>query len=170
MLSQLIIVGALFCAPTFAVQPLEAAQSVDAPKPPANLTEVERQALDREHSVRGQVEAALKLADGRLTEALKLAEGDQSKAAAEQLAVHAALIIYADAATRLLPDAQRKDRNHCLKRIEQTIFKQNRPLEAALRGLSAAEHDALQPSIDEIKKIRLRAVNDFLGEGKMLSQ
>jgi len=82
--------------------------------------------------------------------------------------VYAALIVYADSYTRNLPASRIKDRNNCLKKIEQAIFKQSRTVDAALRQFPVDYREGSEQKIDEVKKIRLRAVNDLLGDGRVI--
>lgn len=133
---------------------------------PRELTENETQAILKERNPKPHVDATLKVSDARLNSALKLAAGSQYESAVEDVGLYAALIVYADAYTRKLPEAQVKDRNHCLKKIEQAIFKQTRPTEALLRELPFNYREAVEPKIDQVKKIRLRALNELLGSGQ----
>src|SRR5574341_1049549 len=140
-----------------------AQQSSVDPSLPETLTELERQMILKERSPKSQVEAALKVSEARVANALKLAHESQYKAAALELDVFSSLVVYADAYTRKTLSHQTKDRNNCLKRIEQTIFKQTRNLEAVLRDLPVESREVIEPQIGEVKKVRLRAINDLLG-------
>src|SRR5215510_13498043 len=135
---------------------------------PRELTETETQKILREDSPSPRVDATLKISDLRLASALKFVEESQYKSAAQDVDVYAALIVYADAYTRKLPASQTKDRNNCLKKIEQAIFKQTRTVDAVLRQFPVDYREEVGPKIDEVKKIRLRAVDDLLGGGKMI--
>jgi hypothetical protein len=135
---------------------------------PRELTETEAQKILRESNPTPRVDATLKVSDLRLASALKLAEESQYKSAAEDVDVYAALIVYADAYTRGLPASQAKDRNNCLKKIEQAVFKQTRAVDAVLRRFPVDYREGVGPKIDQVKKIRLRAVDDLLGGGKMI--
>jgi len=135
---------------------------------PRELTETETQKILREDSPKPHIDATLKISDTRLASALKFAEENQHKSAAQDVDVYAALIVYADAYTRKLPASQIKDRNACLKRIEQTIFKQTRSVDAVLRQFPVDYREGVEPKIDQVKQIRLRAVNDLLGGGKII--
>jgi|SRR5262245_2750219 len=135
---------------------------------PRELTENETQTILRERSPKPHVDATLKISDARLLSALKLAEDSQYKSAADDVDIYAALIVYADAYTRKLPASQIKDRNNCLKKIEQTVFKQSRTVDAVLREFPLMYREPAETKIDQVKKIRLRAVNDLLGDGKMI--
>lgn len=99
---------------------------------PTDLTETETQAILREKSSKPHIDATLKVSDARLTSALRLAEENQYQSASRDVDVYASLIVYADAYTRKLPESERKDRNTCLKKIEQTVFKQTRLIDAML--------------------------------------
>jgi hypothetical protein len=135
---------------------------------PRELTETEAQKILRENSPKPRVEVTLKVSDLRLASALKLAEESQYKSAAQDVDVYAALIVYADAYTRKLPASQIKDRNNCLKKIEQAIFKQTRVVDAVMRQFPVDYREGVEPKIEEVKKIRLRAVNDLLGGGNIM--
>jgi len=79
------------------------------------------------------------------------------------------LIIYADTYARKSLAAKNKDRNKCLKQIEQMIFKQSRSLDSVTRALPLESREAAEPRIGEVKKIRLRAINDLLGGGQVIN-
>src|SRR5499426_4554301 len=135
---------------------------------PRELTETETQKILREDSPKPHVDATLKISDTRLASALKFAEENQYKSAAQDVDVYAALIVYADAFTRKLPPSQIKDRNDCLKKIEQAIFKETRTVDAVLRQFPVDYREGVRPKIDQVKQIRLRAVNDLLGGRNMI--
>jgi hypothetical protein len=135
---------------------------------PRELTENETQAILKERAPKRHVDATLKVSDARLNSALKFAAGSQYESAVEDANLYAALIVYADAYTRKLPEAQRKDRDNCLKKIEQAIFKQARPTETLLRELPFNYREPVETKIEQVKKIRLHALNDLLGGGQLL--
>jgi hypothetical protein len=135
---------------------------------PRELTETETQKILSENSPKPRVDATLRISDLRLASALKFVEESQYKSAAQDVDVYAALIVYADAYTRKLPASQIKDRNNCLKKIEQAIFKQTRTVDAVMRQFPIDYREGVEPKIDEVKKIRLRAVNDLLGGGNII--
>jgi hypothetical protein len=135
---------------------------------PQELSETETQKIHRENAPKLRVDVTLKVSDTRLASALKFVEESQYKSAAQDVDVYAALIVYADAYTRKLPASQTKDRNECLKRIEQAIFKQTRTVDAVLRQFPADYREGAEPKIDQVKKIRLRAINDMLGDGRVI--
>src|SRR5215813_12292880 len=135
---------------------------------PRELTETETQKILGENSPKPRVDATLKISDLRLASALKFVEESQYKSAAQDVDVYAALIVYADAYTRKLPASQTKDRNNCLKKIEQAIFKQTRAVDAVMRQFPVDYREEIGPKIAEVKQIRLRAVNDLLGGGHVI--
>jgi len=135
---------------------------------PQELTEAETQTILRERNPKPHVDATLKVSDARLASAFSLVDQSQYKSAAQDVDVYAALIIYADAYTRKLPDSKIKDRNHCLKKVELAILKQSRLVEAVMREFPADYRDTFDTKIDQVKKIRLRAINDLLGDGKII--
>jgi hypothetical protein len=135
---------------------------------PQELTETETQKILKENNPNPRVEATLKISDQRLASALKFAEESQYKSAAQDVDVYAALIVYANAYTRKLPASQTKDRNNCLKKIEQAIFKQTRAVDAVMRQFPVDYREEMGPKIAEVKQIRLRAVNDLLGGGNVI--
>ena len=89
--------------------------------------------------------------------------------AAEGLNAFLALIVYADTYTRKSLASKNKDRNHCLKRIEQAVFKQSRNLDSITRAMPLESREAAEAQIGEVKKIRLRAINDLLGQGQVIN-
>jgi hypothetical protein len=135
---------------------------------PRELTETETQQILKENSPKPRVDATLKVSDTRIASALKFVEENQYKSAAQDVDVYAALIVYADAYTRKLPPSQVKDRNNCLKKIEQAIFKQSRAVDSVLRQFPVEYREGAEPKIDQVKKIRLRAINDMLSDGQVI--
>jgi len=136
---------------------------------PQELTETETQTIMKEHSPKPHVDAALKVSDARMNSAIRLVRESQYEPAAQDADVYTALIVYSDAYTRKLPPAQIKDRNACLKMIEQAIFKQSRTVDAVLRELPVDYRQAAEAKIDQVKRIRLRAINDLLGDGRIIT-
>ena len=135
---------------------------------PRELSETETQKILKENAPRPRVDVTLKVSDARLASALKSVEESQYKSAAQDVDVYAALIVYADAYTRKLPTSQNKDRNECLKKIEQVIFRQTRTVDAVLRQFPVDYREGVEPKIDQVKKIRLGAINDMLGDGRTI--
>jgi len=146
-----------------------AQQQADDPPLPEMLGEIERQMILKERNPKPHVEAALKIAEFRIKNASQLALESQFQTAMQELGAFLKLVIYADTYTRKLPIKKNKDRNHCLKQIEQAIFKQTRNLEAATRALPLEAREAVETQIGEVKKIRLRAINDLLGDGQVIN-
>jgi hypothetical protein len=136
---------------------------------PGMLSEMEKQSILRERDPKPHVESTLKVAEARVKNAFQLAQENQMPAAAQDLDAFLALIIYADTYTRKTLASKNKDRNHCLKRIEQAVFKQSRNLESISRALPLESREAAEAQIDEVKKIRLRAINDLLGGGQVIN-
>ncbi|MGE0131222.1 MAG: hypothetical protein AB7U82_24340 [Blastocatellales bacterium] len=135
---------------------------------PQELTETETQRILKERKPKSHVDATIKVSDARLASALKLVEENQYKSAAQDVDVYTTLIVYADAYTRKLPDSKIKDRNSCLKKIEQAIFKRSRTVEAVLHQFPIDYRETAETKIDQVNKIRLRAINDLLGGGKVI--
>jgi hypothetical protein len=135
---------------------------------PRELSETEAQKILSENAPKPRIDATLKFSDTRLASALKFAEESQYKSAAQDVDAYAALIVYADSYTRKLTASQIKDRNNCLKKLEQTIFKQSRTVDAVLRQFPVDYREGVEPKIDQVKQIRLRAINDLLGDGKVI--
>jgi len=135
---------------------------------PRELTETETQTILRERGPKPHVDVTLKVSGARLASALRLVEESQYKSAAQDVDAYAALIVYADAYTRKLPASQSKDRNTCLKKIEQTIFKQTRTVDSVMSQFPVDYREPMETKIDQVKKIRLRAINDLLGDGKII--
>ena len=146
-----------------------AQQPANDPALPALLSETEKQIILQERNPKPHVEAALKVAETRIKNAFRLAQEDQLRISAQELDAFLALIIYADTYTRKSFATRSKDRNHCLKQIEQMIFKQSRSLESVTRALPLESREAVETQIGEVKKIRLRAINDLLGDGQVIN-
>jgi hypothetical protein len=136
---------------------------------PGMLSEMEKQSILKERDPKPHVESALKIAEARIKTAFQLAQENQLSAAAQDLDAFLELIVYADTYTRKALASNNKDRNHCLKRIEQTVFKQSRNLESITRALPLESREAVESQIGEVKKIRLRAINDLLGRGQVIN-
>ncbi len=136
---------------------------------PQELTESETQAIMHERGPKPHIDATLKVSDARVNSALKSAQEEQYKSAAVDVDIYAALIVYADAYSRKLPASQIKDRNNCLKKIEQAIFRQTRNLDAVMRELPLVYREPAEEKISQVKKIRTRAINDLLGGGAVLN-
>ena len=135
---------------------------------PKQLSENEVQSIIKQTEPKSHVETTLKVSDVRIANALKNAQDGQFQTAVEDTDVYASLIIYADDYTRKLPDSSSKDRLNCLKKIEQAIFKQSRNLDAVTRGIPFDYREPLMEKINQVKKIRLRALDDLLGGGKFI--
>jgi hypothetical protein len=136
---------------------------------PGMLSEMEKQSILREQDPKPHVESALKVAEARIKTAFQLAQENQMSSAAQDLDAFLALIVYADAYARKTLASKNKDRNHCLKRIEQAVFKQSRNLVSITRALPLESREAAEVQIGEVKKIRLRAINDLLGQGQVIN-
>lgn len=144
-------------------------QKSDEHRLPEQLSEAETQVILKESSPKSHVEAALRVSDTHLLNALKQTQASQYQPAVQEVDVYAALILYTDAYTRKLSGNQSKDRYQCLKKLEQAIFKQTRNLEAIERELPYEFRDAALLKFSEVKKVRLRALNDLLGDGKFMN-
>jgi hypothetical protein len=142
---------------------------VGDPALPGNLSEMEKQSILKEQDPKPHVESALKVAETRIKNALLLTQENQLQTAAQDLDAFLALIIYADTYARKSLVSKNKDRNKCLKQIEQMIFKQSRSLDSVTRALPLESREAAEPRIGEVKKIRLRAINDLLGGGQVIN-
>jgi hypothetical protein len=149
------------------VQP-QAGDSLPGPLP-GMLNEMEKQLILKERNPKPHVESALKVAEARIKTAFQLAQENQVQIAARELDAFLALIIYADNYARKSLASKNKDRNNCLKQIEQLIFKQSRSLESITRALPMESREAADSRIGEVKKIRLRAINDLLGSGQVIN-
>jgi hypothetical protein len=136
---------------------------------PETLNEMEKQAILKERDPKPHVESALKVAEARIKNALLLTQDNQMPAATQDLDAFLALIVYADTYARKALASKDKDRNHCLKRIEQAVFKQSRNMDSITRALPLESREATEVQIGEVKKIRLRAINDLLGQGQVIN-
>ncbi|MBL8190016.1 MAG: hypothetical protein JNK38_18525 [Acidobacteria bacterium] len=136
---------------------------------PRQLSETEVQSILKQTNPKSHVETTLKVSDARLANAMKNIQANEFEIAIADVDVYASLVIYANDYTRKLPDSQIKDRNHCLKKIEQAIFKQSRNLETVNRDVPFLNREPVIEKINEVKKIRLRALDDVLGGGKFMN-
>jgi hypothetical protein len=136
---------------------------------PGMLNDVEKQSILRERDPKPHVESALKVAEARIKNAILLTQESQMPTARQDLDAFLALVIYADTYARKALVSKNKDRNHCLKRIEQAVFKQSRNLDSIMRALPLESREAAEVQIGEVKKIRLRAINDLLGQGQVIN-
>lgn len=136
---------------------------------PRQLNENEVQSIIKQTNPKSHVETTLKVSDARLANALKNIQASEFETAIADVDVYASLVIYANDYTRKLPDSQIKDRNNCLKKIEQAIFKQTRNLETVNRDVPLLHRELVVEKINEVKKIRLRALDDLLGGGKFIN-
>jgi len=136
---------------------------------PGMLSETEKQLILKERNPKPHVELVLKVAEARIKNASQLAQDNQIRAGAREVEAFLALIVYADTYARKSLASKNKDRNHCLKQIEQMIFKQSRILESVTRDLPLESREAVESQISEVKKIRLRAINDLLGSGHVIN-
>lgn len=144
-------------------------KKADDPSLPDRLSESEAQTILKQTNPKSHVEAVLKVSDARLANALKVAGGHRFKDVVEDVDVYASLIAYADRYARKQLVAQIKDRNNCLKKIEQAIFKQSLNLEAIRREVPLDYREMIEGRIEEVKKIRLRALDDSIGGGKIIN-
>jgi len=135
---------------------------------PKLLNENEVQSIIKQTEPKSHVEATLKVSDARVVSAMKNVEAGQYQTAVEDVDVYASLIFYANDYTRKLPDAQSKDRSNCLKKIEQAIFKQTRTIDTLMREFPHEYHQRAEAKIDQVKQIRLQAINDLIGGGQVL--
>ncbi len=135
---------------------------------PTELSEEEAHQIVREGKPKSHVEAAFKVSVARLSQALEFARGSRYQESAQNLDVYAELVSYADSYARRATADRSKDRQSCLKTIEQQIFKQNMTLETIVRELPATYQDTTDRVTSSVKRIRLRAIDDLLGGGSFL--
>jgi hypothetical protein len=155
----------------FALLPLAVGQDKkpDDRALPRQLSENEVQSIIRETGAKSHVEAALKVSDARMANAMKNIAANEFEIGIADVDVYASLVIYANDYTRKLPDSQTKDRSNCLKKLEQAIFKQTRNLETVSRDVPFLYREPVIEKLNEVKKIRLRALDDLLGGGKFMN-
>jgi hypothetical protein len=137
-----------------------------APSLPDELSESEGQRILKEQRPKSHVEMTFNVSDARLDSALERARASEYRTAAQNLEVYADLVSYADGYTRQLGD-QVKERNACLKVIEQRIFKRTQTLDAVARELPFNYRESCERAQERTKGVRLRALNDLLGGGKV---
>ena len=135
---------------------------------PATLTAVEAGLIERHRSPKARVDESLKVAATRLVSAVGSARSGLYEPAAAEIVVFASLISYANLITRAIPAAKKNDRENCLKKIEQAIFRQTPRLEAVIRDLPFEQRETVSRLGDEVRRIRLQALNDLLGGGSAI--
>jgi len=168
MFATFVLKPALFSLLTIAVMNFQSRQVNDR-QLPEELTETEMQTILKEQRPRPHVEATIKVSDARLNNALKSAQQSRHEEAAGDVDTYASLIKYADDYTRKLPRSQIKDRDQCLKKIEQAILKNSRTLDAIMRELPYNYRESAQQTVEDLKKIRHRAINDILHGGNIIN-
>jgi hypothetical protein len=139
-------------------------------KLPAGLSEMESRTILKERGAKSHVSAAVNVASQLLATAVKQTEASQFAEAVSSVRLYEALFEYADKYARALPVGELKERNKCLKEIEQAIFKQSRPLEAVRRELPYNYREQTDPLVETLKQLRLRAINDVLGGGTIIKE
>ena len=142
------------------------AQTPEAPKLPAGLTDAETQLIRKDANPKGHVEAVVRVAEARLASAFKQAT-DNSDAALKDLELYGALMTYGDGQARQL-NLPVKERNKILKVLEQSIFKQQRNLEGTRQQLPVEAREQTEKLVEAMKRIRLSAINDVLGNGNTI--
>jgi len=168
MFASYVLKPVLFTLLTIALADSQSSQVNDR-QLPEELTESESQTILKEQSPKQHVDATIKISDVRINNALKSVQESRHENAAENVVIYASLIKYADEYTRKLPRSQIKDRNNCLKKIEQAIFKTTRIFDAIMRELPFNYRESAQQKVEDLKKIRLRAINDLLGSGTIIN-
>ncbi|MFN0084433.1 MAG: hypothetical protein ACKVX9_03505 [Blastocatellia bacterium] len=141
----------------------------DAPSLPQELSETDTQLILKENSPKSRVDATIRVSDGKVAAALRFVGESQYRSAVGEMDLYASLLIYADAYVRKLAESQSKDRNACLKKIEQAIFKQTRTVDTVMRELPVDYRESVDEKISEVRKIRIRAINDLLGGGRVMN-
>jgi hypothetical protein len=152
---------------TAAPQLQHAGKNYAAQSLPDDLSESEGQRILKEQRPKSRVEMAFNVSDARLDSALERARASEYSSAAQNLEVYADLISYADHITHQLTGDQAKERNACLKVIEQRIFKKTQTLDAVARELPFNYRESCDRVREKAKSVRLRALNDLVGGGKM---
>ena len=138
------------------------------PALPSALTATETGAISRHENPKSRVEESLRIAEARLLSAVGGSRKGLYQPALEEIIVYAALVRYADQVARAIPPRKRNDRESSLKKIEQTIFRQAARLDAVISELPVDLRDSASPLYDQIKRIRLQAINDLLGGGSAI--
>jgi len=134
---------------------------------PDELSESEGQRILKEQRPKSHVEMTFNVSDARLDSALERARASEYRTAAQHLEVYADLVSYADGYTRQLAGDQVKERNACLKVIEQRIFKRTQTLDSVARELPFNYRESCERAQARAKSVRLRALNDLIGGGKV---
>jgi hypothetical protein len=128
------------------------------------LTSDERAALTRPDDPGGRVKTYSRLAHARLKAARDLLTQDQYQATQDQLEIYTALV---EDAGRFLA-ASVPPRNRANKTIEQELREQIRVLEGVRRDLPAAYVEIAEKALAVANRVRLQALNAFLGDGKSI--
>jgi len=144
------------------------AQVVDDAALPKQLSENEVQSIIKHNNPKSHVDAALKISKKRLESAVNHTHSNQYQTAVEDVDIYASLIIYANGYARKLPENKIKDRNRCLKKIEQAVFKTSRDLEFISREIPYDYRESVMDKISQVKEIRVRAIDDLIGGGKTM--
>lgn len=168
MFASFVLKPVLFSLLTIAITNVQSRQINDR-QLPEELSETETQTILKEDKPKSHVEAAIKVSETRINNALKSAQENRHEDATGDVDTYASLIKYADDYTRKLPRSKIKDRNNCLKKIEQAIFKNFRTFDAILRELPFNHRELAQQTFADLKKIRLQAINDLLGNGNVIN-
>ena len=132
------------------------------------MSEDEVQVILKERKPKSHVEAAFKVSDARLTSALKLARDSQYRESSQNLDLYAGLVIYADSYARHSTPQGSKERHSVLKVLEQKIFKQNQTLDAVVQELPFDYQASGIKAIEQVRRIRIRALDEHLGGGGFL--
>lgn len=135
---------------------------------PEELNEDETQLILKERKPKSHVEATFNVSDARLDQALKLARGSQYPESAQNFGLYAELLSYADSYTRRATADGSKERNQCLKMIEQRIFKKSQTLDAVARELPYTYRETSDRVVSTARNIRIRALDELLGGSSVL--
>src|SRR5262249_17329187 len=136
---------------------------------PDELSESEGQRILKEQRPKSHVEMTFNVCDARLDSALERARASEYRTAVQDVEIYADLVSYADRYTRQLSGDQMKERNACLKVIEQRIFKRAQTFDAVARELPFDYRERCDRAKERAKSVRLRALNDLLGGGKVFA-
>jgi hypothetical protein len=134
---------------------------------PDELSESEGQRILKEQRPKSHIEMTFNISDARLDSALERARASEYRMAAQNLEVYADLVSYADGYARQLASDQVKERNVCLKVIEQRIFKRTQTLDSVARELPFNYRESSERAQERARSVRLRALNDLIGGGKV---
>jgi hypothetical protein len=129
------------------------------------LTDAEKSSLER---VKGDskdlIEEYIKIAQAHLNSVVMLVQGDNARAAVEELNIYNKSM--AEAGKVIF--AMKNDRRRMSKRLEQTLYKQIKILESIERSFPAERQPYAELALKTAKQLRVQALNEAFAGGDIL--